>query len=387
MGAKPTIYYTLTDEAPALATCSLLPIVRVFSQAADIEIEVTDVSLAGRILSAFPEELNEDQRVVDGLAFLGKLTQQPSANIIKLPNISASIPQLKECIAELQSQGYAVPDFPDNPHSDEEHRVAERYSKVLGSAVNPVLREGNSDRRAPASVKAFVRKFPHSMGAWSKASTTHADYMRSGDFFSSEQSVTVDMPTDVRIEFVSPDGGVELKKALSLEAGEVLDSMFMSCNALEQFFEESMNDARETGVMWSLHVKATMMKVSHPIVFGHAVKVFYKEVFEKYAQLFKELEVNPNNGIGSVYDKIAHLPASQREEIEQDIQACYSQRPELAMVDSRHQGGDAGKHLCAYLSGGHQLLQNQRCIRTDYAGYGTQCRVDGKKGRGVRFAR
>jgi isocitrate dehydrogenase len=334
MGAKPTIYYTLTDEAPALATFSLLPIFRVFSQAAGIEIEVTDVSLAGRILSAFPEQLNEDQRVVDGLAFLGELTQQPTANIIKLPNISASIPQLKECIAELQSQGYAVPDFPDNPHSDEEHRVAERYSKVLGSAVNPVLREGNSDRRAPAAVKAFVRKYPHSMGAWSKASTTHADYMRSGDFFSSEQSVTVDTPTDVRIEFVSPDGEVELKKALSLEAGEVLDSMYMSCDALEQFFEESMNDAKETGVMWSLHVKATMMKVSHPIVFGHAVKVFYKDVFEKYAQLFKDLEVNPNNGIGSVYDKIAHLPASQREEIEQDIQACYSQRPELAMVDS-----------------------------------------------------
>ncbi|CAA0094413.1 Isocitrate dehydrogenase [NADP] [Halioglobus japonicus] len=334
MGAKATIYYTLTDEAPALATCSLLPIVRVFTQAADIAIEVTDVSLAGRILSAFPELLSEDQRVVDGLAFLGDLTQVPTANIIKLPNISASIPQLKECIAELQAQGYPVPDFPDNPHSDEEQRVAERYSKVLGSAVNPVLREGNSDRRAPAAVKAFVRKYPHSMGAWSKASTTHADYMRSGDFFSSEQSVTVDTPTDVRIEFVSPDGEVELKKALSLEAGEVLDSMFMSCDALEQFFEESMNDAKETGVMWSLHVKATMMKVSHPIVFGHAVKVFYKDVFEKYAQLFQELEVNPNNGIGSVYDKIAHLPGSQREEIEQDIQACYSQRPELAMVDS-----------------------------------------------------
>ena len=246
MGAKPTIYYTLTDEAPALATFSLLPIVRVFSQAAGIEIEVTDVSLAGRILAAFPESLNEEQRVVDGLAFLGELTQQPTANIIKLPNISASIPQLKECIAELQSQGYAVPDFPDNPHSDEAHRVAERYAKVLGSAVNPVLREGNSDRRAPAAVKAFVRKYPHSMGAWSKASTTHADYMRAGDFFSSEQSVTVDTPTDVRIEFVSPDGEVALKKALSLEAGEVLDSMFMSCDALEQFFEESMNDARET---------------------------------------------------------------------------------------------------------------------------------------------
>ena len=334
MGDKPTIYYTLTDEAPALATCSLLPIVRVFTRAAGIDVKVTDVSLAGRILSVFSDVLNDDQQVVDGLAFLGELTQEPSANIIKLPNISASVPQLKDCIAELQAQGYAVPNFPDSPQSDEEKVAAERYSKVLGSAVNPVLREGNSDRRAPAAVKAFVRKYPHSMGAWSKASRTHADYMRAGDFFSSEQSITVDEPTTVRIEFVSPDGAVDVKKSLQLEAGEVLDGMFMSCDALEHFFEESMNDAKETGVMWSLHVKATMMKVSHPIVFGHAVKVFYKDVFDKYAELFRELGVNPNNGLGSVYDNIAHLPRSQREEIEQDIQACYSQRPELAMVDS-----------------------------------------------------
>jgi isocitrate dehydrogenase len=334
MGDKPTIYYTLTDEAPALATCSLLPIVRIFTQAAGIEVKVTDLSLAARILSAFSDKLRDDQRVVDGLAFLGALTQEPTANIIKLPNISASIPQLKDCIAELQAQGYALPSFPDNPQSDEEKSAAERYSKVLGSAVNPVLREGNSDRRAPAAVKAFVRKYPHSMGEWSKASRTHADYMRSGDFFSSEQSITASDATAMRIEFVSPDGTVELKKALQLEAGEILDSMFMSCDALEQFFEESMNDARETGVMWSLHVKATMMKVSHPIVFGHAVKVFYKDVFDKYAALFKELGVKPNDGLGSVYDNIARLPRSQREEIEQDIQACYSQRPELAMVDS-----------------------------------------------------
>lgn len=334
MGDKPTIYYTLTDEAPALATCSLLPIVRVFTQAAGIEVKVTDVSLAGRILSAFPDKLSDDQCVVDGLAFLGELTQQPTANIIKLPNISASVPQLKACIAELRQQGYSLPDYPDNPQSDEERSAVERYSKVLGSAVNPVLREGNSDRRAPAAVKAFVRKHPHSMGAWSKASRTHADYMRGGDFFCSEQSITADEPTDVRIEFVSPDGAVELKKTLELEAGEVLDSMFMSCGALEQFFEDSMNEAKDTGVMWSLHVKATMMKVSHPIVFGHAVKVFYKDVFDKYAELFEELGVKPNDGLGSVYDNIAHLPSSQREEIEQDIQACYSQRPELAMVDS-----------------------------------------------------
>lgn len=334
MGDEPTIYYTLTDEAPALATCSLLPIVRVFTQAAGIAVVVTDVSLAGRILSAFPDQLTDDQRVADGLAFLGELTQEPTANIIKLPNISASIPQLKACIAELQEQGYVLPDFPDDPQTEEEQSSAKRYAKVLGSAVNPVLREGNSDRRAPAAVKAFVRKFPHSMGAWSKASRTHADYMRSGDFFSSEQSVTLGEATAVRIEFVSPDGAAEVKKELQLQAGEVLDSMFMSGEALEQFFEESMTDAKETGVMWSLHVKATMMKVSHPIVFGHAVTVFYKDVFKKYAQLFKRLGVNPNNGIGSVYENIAHLPRSQREEIEEDIQACYSQRPELAMVDS-----------------------------------------------------
>jgi len=334
MADTPTIYYTLTDEAPALATCSLLPIVRVFTQTAGIDVKITDVSLAGRILSAFPDRLNDDQRVADGLAFLGELTQEPTANIIKLPNISASVPQLKDCIAELQQQGYSIPDFPDDPQTDEDNDAAQRYSKVLGSAVNPVLREGNSDRRAPAAVKAFVRKYPHSMGAWSKASRTHADYMRSGDFFSSEQSLTVDKPTTVRIEFVSEEGAVEVKKELPLEEGEVFDSMFMSGTALEEFFEESMNDAKETGVMWSLHVKATMMKVSHPIVFGHAVTVFYKNVFKKYADLFKRLGVNPNNGLGSVYENIAHLPRSQREEIEQDIQACYSQRPELAMVDS-----------------------------------------------------
>lgn len=331
---KQTIYYTLTDEAPSLATCSLLPIVRTFTSAADIEVKISDISLAGRILSAFPENLKEDQKVEDGLAFLGELTQDPNANIIKLPNISASVPQLKACIAELQSQGYDVPDFPEAPSSDSEQEARSRYSKILGSAVNPVLREGNSDRRAPAAVKAFARKFPHSMGKWSKASRTHADYMRGGDFFSSEQSITVDAPTNVRIEYVSKDGQVEVKKELALEAGEVLDSMFMSCKALRNFFEESLNDAKETGVMWSLHVKATMMKVSHPIVFGHAVTVFYNEVFEKHGDLFKELGVNPNNGLGSVYDKIKTLPESKRQEILEDIHSCYMHRPELAMVDS-----------------------------------------------------
>jgi len=335
MGTDSTkIYYTLTDEAPALATCSLLPIVRAFTRAAGIEFEVTDISLAGRVLAAFPEALDEEQRVSDGLAFLGELTQDPNANIIKLPNISASVPQLKECIVELQSQGYGVPDYPEDPDSDNAKSIQQRYGKVLGSAVNPVLREGNSDRRAPAAVKAYVRKFPHSMGPWSKASSSHADFMRGGDFFSSEQSATVDEPTEVRIEFVSKAGAVEVKKTLQLEREEVIDGMYMSANALRDFFEATLEDAKATGVMWSLHVKATMMKVSHPIVFGHAVTVFYKDLFEKHHQLFEELGVNPNDGLGSVYDKIANLPGSKREEIEEDIQACYAARPELAMVDS-----------------------------------------------------
>ncbi|WP_286238660.1 NADP-dependent isocitrate dehydrogenase [Neptuniibacter halophilus] len=331
---KQTIYWTLTDEAPSLATCSFLPVVRAFTSAADIDVKISDISLAGRVLSTFPENLSEEQKVEDGLKFLGELTQDPEANIIKLPNISASIPQLKACITELQAQGYDIPSYPEDPQSDAEKEIQARYSKILGSAVNPVLREGNSDRRAPGAVKAFARKFPHSMGKWSKASQTHADYMRKGDFFSSEQSITMPEAGNVRIEYVDPQGNVEVKKELSLEKGEVLDSMRMSCQPLREFFEESLQDAKETGVMWSLHVKATMMKVSHPIVFGHAVTVFYKELFEKHGELFEELGVNPNNGIGSVYDKIASLPRSKREEIEEDIHACYEHRPKLAMVDS-----------------------------------------------------
>jgi isocitrate dehydrogenase len=329
-----TIYYTLTDEAPSLATCSLLPIVRTFTSAADIDVKITDISLAGRVLAGFPDYLQEEQRIQDGLAFLGELTQDPGANIIKLPNISASVPQLKDCIAELQSQGYALPDFPESPQSEEEHDVASRYAKVLGSAVNPVLREGNSDRRAPKAVKEFVRKFPHSMGKWSMASRSHADYMRSGDFYSAEQSLTMNDATDVRIEFVGEDGIVTVKKELALEKGEVLDSMRMSARALREFLERTLQDAKDSGVMWSLHVKATMMKVSHPIVFGHAVTVFYKDLFNKHADLFDELGVNPNNGLSSVYEKIESLPRSKREEIMEDIHACYEDRPELAMVDS-----------------------------------------------------
>ncbi|MFC6670083.1 NADP-dependent isocitrate dehydrogenase [Marinobacterium aestuariivivens] len=331
---KSTIVYTLTDEAPSLATCSLLPIVRTFTRAAGIDVKISDISLAGRILAAFPEKLTDEQRVIDGLAELGELTQDPHANIVKLPNISASVPQLRACIAELQSQGYDIPDFPEDARTDELKEIKERYSRILGSAVNPVLRQGNSDRRAPAAVKAFARKHPHSMGPWSKASRTHADYMRGGDFFSSEQSVTMLKAQDVRIEFVSGDGQVEVKKTLGLEEGEVLDSMFMSSKALRNFFEESLEDAKNTGVMWSLHVKATMMKVSHPIVFGHAVSVFYKDLFDKHGALFEELGVNPNNGLSSVFDKIKSLPDSKQEEILHDLHACYEQRPELAMVDS-----------------------------------------------------
>ncbi|MDT4809303.1 Isocitrate dehydrogenase [NADP] [compost metagenome] len=334
MSNRPKITYTFTDEAPALATYSLLPIVKAFAASAGIDVETRDISLAGRILASFADKLAADKRIEDDLAYLAVLATAPDANIVKLPNISASVPQLKGAIAELQALGYNVPDFPEDPQTEEDKDTRARYAKVLGSAVNPVLREGNSDRRAPAAVKAYARKHPHSMGKWSMASRSHADYMRGGDFFSSEQSITMAKAGDVRIEFVGKDGKVEVKKQLSLQDGEVLDSMFMSCNKLRAFFEQTLQDCKESGVMWSLHVKATMMKVSHPIVFGHAVSVYYKDVFDKYGELFKELGVNPNNGISSVYDKIKVLPASQQEEILHDIHEVYSHRPEMAMVDS-----------------------------------------------------
>lgn len=337
MSTPSKIIYTFTDEAPALATYSLLPIVEAFAASADISVETRDISLAGRILASFADQLDADKKVEDDLAKLAELTNQPDANIIKLPNISASVPQLKAAIAELQALGYNIPNYPEDPQTDAEKDARARYSKVLGSAVNPVLREGNSDRRAPAAVKAYARKHPHSMGKWSKASQSHADYMRGGDFFSSEQSITMEKAGDVRIEFVGKDGKdgkVEVKKQLALQEGEVLDGMFMSCKKLRAFFEDTLQDCKETGVMWSLHVKATMMKISHPIVFGHAVSVYYKDVFDKYGDLFKELGVNPNNGISSVYDKIKSLPASQQEEILHDIHEVYSHRPEMAMVDS-----------------------------------------------------
>ncbi len=333
--SKSKIIYTKTDEAPALATYSLLPIIRSFASAADIEVELSDISLAARILANLAEFLPEDKRVPDALSELGELTQSPDTNIIKLPNISASIPQLKAAIKELQDNGFAIPDYPEDPQTDEQEKIRACYSKVLGSAVNPVLREGNSDRRAPTAVKNYAKNNPHSMGEWSQASRTHVAHMRGGDFYSGEKSVTVEKKGHVRIEFTDNDGQVTvLKPRVDLLAGEVIDGMYMSKKALCQFFEEQIQDAKETGVLFSLHVKATMMKVSHPIVFGHCVKVFYKELFEKYADLFEELGVNANNGLGSVYDKIASLPESQRTEIQRDINACYADRPPLAMVNS-----------------------------------------------------
>ena len=332
---KSTIIYTKTDEAPMLATYSLLPIIRRFAAEADIDVEVSDISLAARILAHFPDYLTDDQKVVDALNELGEMTQDPEANIIKLPNISASIPQLRAAIKELNALGFNVPQFPEDPQTDEDKDVRERYGKVLGSAVNPVLREGNSDRRAPTAVKNYAKKFPHSMGEWSQASQTHVAHMRGGDFYSGEKSVAVEKEGYVSIEFTGKDGSKKtLKPKVDLLAGEVIDGMFMSKKALCQFFEEQIEDAKNTGILFSLHVKATMMKVSHPIVFGHCVKVFYKELFEKYGELFDELGVNPNNGLGSVYDKISTLPESQRSEIERDINKCYADRPPLAMVNS-----------------------------------------------------
>ncbi|MGN0124934.1 MAG: NADP-dependent isocitrate dehydrogenase [Rhodococcus sp. (in: high G+C Gram-positive bacteria)] len=330
-----TIIYTLTDEAPLLATYAFLPIVRTFAGAAGIEVETSDISVPARILAEFPEHLTEEQRVPDNLAELGRLTQLPETNIIKLPNISASVPQLLAAIKELQSKGYQVPDFPDAPKTDEERAIRERYGKILGSAVNPVLREGNSDRRAPRAVKEYARKHPHSMGEWSMASRSHVAHMRHGDFYHGEKSMTLDRARKVRMELVTKSGEtIVLKPEVDLGEGDIMDSMFMSKKALLEFYEEQMEDARKTGVMFSLHVKATMMKVSHPIVFGHAVKTFYKDAFAKHQKLFDELGVNVNNGLGDLYDKIEPLPSTQRDEIKQDLHNCHEHRPELAMVDS-----------------------------------------------------
>ncbi len=332
---QPTIIYTLTDEAPLLATIAFLPIIRTFTEPAGINVETSDISVAARILAEFSDYLSEDQRVPDNLAELGRLTQLPETNIIKLPNISASVPQLTAAVKELQKKGYAIPDYPAHPKIDEEKAIKERYAKVLGSAVNPVLREGNSDRRAPKSVKEYARKHPHSMGEWSQASRTHVATMKHGDFYRGEKSMTLDRARDVRMELKTKSGEtIVLKPETSLGEGDVIESMFMSKKALCDFYEEQIEDAYKTGVMFSLHVKATMMKVSHPIVFGHCVKVFYKDAFAKHQEVLDELGVNVNNGMVDLYNKIEALPGTQRDEIIQDIHAVHDQRPELAMVDS-----------------------------------------------------
>ena len=329
------IIYTLTDEAPLLATYSFLPIIQTFAKAAGIEVVTSDISVAARILAEFPDYLTEAQRVPNNLAELGQLTQEPSINIIKLPNISASLPQLNAAIKELRSKGFMVPEYPENPQTDEEKALVKRYSKALGSAVNPLLREGNSDLRAPAAVKRYARNNPHKMGKWSHASRTHVSHMTHGDFYHGEKSMTMPRECDVKMDLVTKDGRViVLKEKTHLLEGEIIDSMYMSKQALCDFYEEEIQDAKDSDILFSLHVKATMMKVSHPIVFGHAVKTFYKDLFAKYGELFKEIGVKPNNGMSSVYDKIKTLPQAQQDEILAAIKAEEAKRPRLAMVDS-----------------------------------------------------
>ena len=333
MSKSAKIIYTITDEAPMLATYSFLPIIEAFTAKAGVSVETRDISLAGRILAHFPEYLQEDQKIGDHLSELGKLALTPEANIIKLPNISASIPQLKEAITELQSQGYNVPNFPEVAKNDSEKDIKARYSKVLGSAVNPVLREGNSDRRAPRAVKNYAKKHPHSMGKWSVDSKTHVSSMSEGDFFGSEKSVTVQVPTSAKIEFLGADGSIStLRSGITLQAGEVIDSSTMSMNQLKTFIAREIEDAKDQGVLFSLHMKATMMKISDPIIFGAVVDVFYKEIFEKYADLFHELGVDTRNGLGDVYARIKGHP--KQAQIEADMQDLYKNRPDLAMVNS-----------------------------------------------------
>jgi isocitrate dehydrogenase len=335
MTTPSNIVYTFTDEAPALATYSFLPIIEAFTKAANISIETSDISLAGRIIANFPERLSPEQRQPDALTLLGELAKTPEANIIKLPNISASVPQLVAAIAELQAQGYDLPDYPAEPQTEEEKAIKARYGKVLGSAVNPVLREGNSDRRVALAVKQYAQKHPHQVGAWSKDSRSHVAHMEGGDFFGSEQSVVIDAAGAVKIELVAADGAVTvLKEKLAVSAGEVIDATVMSVKALRAFYDREIKAAKAENILLSLHVKATMMKVSDPILFGHAVTVYYQDVFAKYADTFASLGVNPNNGIGDVYTKIQSLPEGEIKAIESDIQAVYHHRPQLAMVNS-----------------------------------------------------
>jgi len=335
MSAKPIIIYTQTDEAPALATWSLLPIVKAFADASGLDVQTRDISLSGRILAAFPEYLTEDQRISDDLAWLGELATAPEANIIKLPNISASVPQLKGAITELQQKGYKLPSYPDEPSDDEEKSVKSRYDKIKGSAVNPVLREGNSDRRAPRAVKEFARANPHPMGAWTSDSRSHVSTMSGGDFRSNEKSLTLAAPTVVSIEHIDAGGTVTvLKKGIKLLAGEIIDATVMEKQALIEFLTVQVDDARQTGLLFSLHMKATMMKVSDPIIFGHAVRVFFKPLFDKHGDTFTALGVDVRNGFGDLVSRLGQLPADKRAEIEADIQAIYAAGPAIAMVDS-----------------------------------------------------
>ncbi|MBK6975847.1 MAG: NADP-dependent isocitrate dehydrogenase [Cytophagaceae bacterium] len=335
MSNKEKIIYTITDEAPALATYSFLPIVEAFSKPAGVEIETRDISLSGRIVATFAEYLSPEQQITDDLAYLGGLATQPEANIIKLPNVSASIPQLVTAIKELQSKGYALPDYPEEPSTDEEKKVRAKYDKIKGSAVNPVLREGNSDRRAPKAVKEYARKHPHSMGAWSADSKSHVSHMTDGDFYGSEKSVEVEKATTVKISFIDNAGNEKvLKESTPLKDGEVIDTSVMSLNKLKAFIDEQVTDAKAKDVLFSIHLKATMMKVSDPIMFGAAVSVFFKDLFTKHAQVFDELNINPNNGVGDLLVKIQSLPADKKAEIEADIAAIYDKNPALAMVNS-----------------------------------------------------
>lgn len=335
MSNAPKIIYTKTDEAPALATYSLLPIIKAFTATANIEVETSDISLAGRIIANFPDYLNKDQQIPDALAQLGELAKKPEANIIKLPNISASIPQLKAAIKELQSKGYKLPEYPEEPQNDAEKEIKERYDKIKGSAVNPVLREGNSDRRAPRAVKEYAKHHPHSMGAWSAESKSHVSSMTEGDFFGSEKSEVIEKAGNLKIEFVDDNGAVKvLKEKTPVLEGEVVDATMMSKQALQKFLEEQVEDAKQKDVLFSVHLKATMMKVSDPIIFGHVVKAYFKPVFEKYNELFEQIGVDVNHGLGDLYHKIKDLPEAQRSEIENEIQSCYASNADLAMVNS-----------------------------------------------------
>jgi len=335
MSQKPKIIYTLTDEAPALATYSLLPIVKAFTGAADVAVETLDISLAARVIASFPERLTAEQKMGDALSELGQIVKSSEANIVKLPNVSASIPQLESVISELQAHGYEIPNYPSNPQSDEDKAVKSTFSKVLGSAVNPVLREGNSDRRAPPSVKSYAQKNPHSMGAWATDSKTVVASMSEGDFYGSEKSVTITDATQFTIQFEGADGSITaLKSSASLQAGEIIDASVMSQSSLRSFLAKAITEAKQKGVLFSVHMKATMMKVSDPIIFGQVVSVFFEDVFKKHALVFKELGINANNGFGDVLSKIETLESSKKAEIQADIQAVYAKQPDVAMVDS-----------------------------------------------------